>query len=106
KLTFAQVRVEAQRKLGQAADGRDFAAERKAHRAIPTLSAFLEDTYGPWVKQNRRSGSATLNRLEACFADGFGKVKLFEITPAKLETWRADRRRDGVTAETINRDIS
>jgi integrase len=104
-LTLAMVKDRAQKLRGQHVDGKDFAGERAAQRAIPTLKAFLEKTYGPWVKQNRRSGAATLARLESCFVDDFGSDKLTALTPARLEPWRARRQRAGVKAETINRDL-
>lgn len=104
-VTLAQVRSKAHSLRGQAVDGRDFAAERAAQRAVPALKAYLEDTFGPWAKANRRSGAATLARLESCFLNDFGNDKLTALTPAKLEPWRSRRRRAGVTNETINRDV-
>ncbi|HEU4616623.1 MAG TPA: tyrosine-type recombinase/integrase, partial [Gammaproteobacteria bacterium] len=103
--TLGKAKAEARRLKVQHSDGRDFAAERKAERAVPTLERYLEDTYGPWLKQNRRSGEGTLARLEACFVDRFGDKKLAQITPATLEEWRTARQRDGVAAETIKRDV-
>lgn len=104
-LTLAMVKNRAQELRGEHVGGRDFASERKAKRAIPTLKTFLEDTYGPWVKQNRRSGAGTLDRIKSLFVDDYGNSKLSELTPAKLEAWRARRQRDGVSGETINRDL-
>jgi integrase len=103
--TLGKARVEARRLRVQHADGRDFAEERRSGRAIPTLTRYLEDTYGPWVKANRRAGESTNARIEAAFVDDYGDKKLSELTPAKLETWRTRRRRDGVTNETVNRDL-
>jgi integrase len=104
-LTLGAVKAEAKRLRGEDAGGRDFKAERSAQRSVPTLTSYLEDTFGPWVNENRRSGAATLARLEACFVDDFGNDKLTELTPAALEPWRSRRRREGVANETINRDI-
>jgi integrase len=105
-LTLAMVRDQAQKlRAEHRVDGRNFAAERKAERAVPTLEAFLDNIYGPWVIQNRRSGAETLARIESIFLDAYGNTRLTELTPAKLETWRAQRKRQGVSAETINRDI-
>lgn len=106
KLTLKQVKTEAERKRAQHADGRSFSAERRAERGTPTLTVYLDDTYGPWVVQNRRSGTNTLERIKSCFKDHFGKYKLTEITLAKIETWRTARQRNGIKAETINRDIA
>jgi site-specific recombinase XerD len=104
-LTLSAVRAEAKRLRGDDAHGRDFKFERASERAIPTLDDYLEDTYGPWVEQNRRSGKATLDRIKACFADEFGKDKLSAITVARVEKWASARQRDGATPETMNRDV-
>lgn len=106
-LTFGQVKTEAQRLRGQSASGRDFKSERDSRRAIPTLNEYLDDTYGPLVTQpppkGLSDGRGQLARIKACFADDFGHLKLSEITPARIETWRANRK---VKAETINRDLT
>lgn len=104
-LTLSAVKAEAKRLRGEDADGRDFKGERARDRAVPTLKAYLESTFGPWVTDNRRSGAATLARLKSCFLDDYGGDKLTELTPAALEPWKARRRRAGVTNETINRDV-
>ena len=106
KLTLAMVKNQAQLLRGKAAGGHDFKSERDSRRAIPTLQVFLDDTYGPWVVQNRRSGEATLDRINACFADACGKLKLDQITPARIEPWRTRRQKRGIAAETINRDVA
>src|SRR5690606_1722691 len=56
--------------------------------------------------ENRRSGKATVARIRACFEEDFGNDKLDTITPASVEKWRSKRRRDGVSPETINRDMN
>jgi len=104
-LTLNMVKAQARRLQVQHGDGRDFSAERETQRAIPTLKAYLQDTYGPWVKQNRRSGAATLKRIESLFLEEFGGAKVSELTPSKLEPWRSRRQRTNVAAETINRDL-
>lgn len=103
--TLSKVRVDARRLKVQHTDGRDFAAERKAERAIPTLTAYLDETYGPWVLENRRSGVETLRKLKAVASGSLGKLKLLELTPKSVESWRVQRQKE-VVAETVNKDIS
>ena len=91
---------------GESASGRDFSGERNAQRAVPTLTEYLNDTYSPWVLVERRSGEATVERLRSCFKKLFGKRRLTEITPAKVGTWSAARRKAGIRPETINRDTA
>lgn len=102
-LTIGKVKARARTVRGQHDTGRDFAAERKTHRATPTLTEYLNDTFEPWATKNRRSGPATVARLRACFQERFGKSKLTAITPDRLEKWK-DGRGD-VTPETVRRDI-
>jgi len=105
-LTLATVFQKAKAQRGEAATGRDFAGERKAQRAVPTLTEYIDDTYSPWALVERRSGEATVARLRACFESEFGKKKLTDITPAKIGTWSAARRKAGIRPETINRDLT
>lgn len=105
-LTLGMVKEEALRLRARHADGEDISALRRAKRAVPTLAEYLDETYAPWVKANRRSGAATLARIESNFRERFGKHQLTQITPAKMETWKTARKKAGRTAETINRDIS
>lgn len=103
--TLGKARADARRLKVQHSDGRDFSAERKADRAIPDLKTFIAETYGPWVRQNRRSGDATLARIESLFIEDYGKTRLTELTPARLETWRV-RRQKSIKPETLVRDIN
>ena len=105
-LTLSAVFEKAKVLHGDAASGRDFANERKAQRAVPTLTEYLDDTYEPWALDRRRSGEATVARLRACFEDKFGKKILTDITPARMTRWITRRRKDGIKAETINRDLT
>jgi integrase len=104
KVTLAMVKNQAAQLLGQQAGGRDFSAELRADRAVPTLRAFVNDTYGPWARMNRRSGPEAVDRIKAVFESLLG-TKLSDLTPAKLEPWRERRQRTGVAPETINRNI-
>jgi len=88
---------------GDSARGRDFTGERRSARAVPTFNEFLHDTYEPWQRKNRRSGSATIKRLKSCFEADFGKNQLTDITAAGVEKWKSKR---NVKPETVNRDVS
>jgi integrase len=105
KWTLGKARADARRLKVQHTDGRDFAAERKANAAVPTLETFLDDTYEPWLLQNRRHGTTTVKRIKGRFAD-FLQERLDQITPSRLEPWRAGRQQDRVKPETINRDAA
>ena len=105
-ITFRQAVSRAKVLQGKSEEGEDFKAYRQAARAVPTFARFLEETYKPWIMENRRTGAATADRIEKLFLDRFKHFKLDEITPDKLEAWKTRRRRDDVKPETINRDIT
>ena len=105
-LTLTTVFEDAKVLHGEAATGRDFSGERKAQRAVPTFSQYLNETYEPWALAERRSGEATIARLRSCFEQLLGRRRLADITPARLATWSAKRREDGIKPETINRDLT
>ncbi|MAS10321.1 tyrosine-type recombinase/integrase [Salinisphaera sp.] len=101
----AEAREQAQKILGDAVKGIDVGAARKQARAS-TLRDYLANIYGPWVKTHRKSGAATLSRLEACFDTDLGGKRLHEITPWLVEKWRSRRVKKGRAPATINRDIT
>ena len=100
------VKEEALRLRAKHADGEDIAAQRRASRAVPTLTEYLDETYEPWALAERRSGAATIARLRSCFEAQFGRRRLTELTPAQLTPWCSKRRKDGIRHETINRDLT
>jgi integrase len=80
--------------------------ETKNASANQDLSSFLDNEYGPWVKAHRKSGEATVNRLNACFKIPLGEKRLDEINPLAIDTWRTNRLEKGIRAATINRDLA
>lgn len=106
-LTMARARELARIARGESTAGRDFSAERKAERAIPTLRDFLDknrgDSYAAWVIENRKSGQMAVDRIKSRLDKHLNK-KLDTLTPALIDAWITKRRRN-VTAETCNRDV-
>ena len=109
-LTLAQARGQARRQLGQVANGTDVQAEKVQARRqqeaarFQTWGGFLDHKYGPWARQHRKSASATLARLEACFA-GWRDRSLADLTPWLVESWRSKRLKAGTNPATVNRDL-
>lgn len=84
----------------------DPAAARRQKRKALTFAAFLEQHYGPWVTEHRRSGQKTLEAADAVLVPALGRLKLTEITPFVVEKWRTGRlKTDGVAATTVNRNL-
>ena len=109
-ITPAQARDIAKRRLGEVANGKDVQAEKQQARRqqeavkYQTLGSFLEQKYGPWVVEHRKTGAATLARLKACFADQIDKP-LESINAWVIEKWRAAELKRGKRPATINRDL-
>ncbi len=107
-LTPEQARGLAKTAIGQAASGHDprkasTEARARAKRSI-TLAHFLDEDYGPWVTENRKTGALTLARVRAVFADLLATT-LSDLAPFAIERWRTARLKAGITPSTINRDL-
>jgi integrase len=78
-----------------------------ASTTAPTLRAFLRDTYREWLRREHPSSAEqAIGRLDRHFVPLFGHTPLDQISKAKIEEWRKKRRKDGVSAHTIGRDLS
>jgi integrase len=93
---LAEARIE---KLSPAA-----AAAAKVGRA-PTLRRFLDDRYAPWVLAHRKDGAGTVTRLNDNFAT-LMRQHLHHLDAAAVEKWRTERLATGVSAATVNRDLT
>jgi integrase len=107
-LTPTQGRLKAKVALGAQADGRDPKAAIRIEEGakVPTLAAFLTDTYGPWVKANRKTGADLVRRIGACFFPDLGDTPLDQVTAWSVELWRKARLQSGTKPATVNRDIN
>lgn len=104
-LSLAQARDKAKEFLASVTLGNDPAEERRKAKASD-LGKFLNECYGPWVTENRKSGSVTLRRLLGVFKPLLRK-HLHELTPYEIERWRAAKRKaKGNKSATLNRDVA
>ncbi len=104
-LTPAQARDKALTVLGNAAQGIDPQAANNKKSCI-SLREFINSEYAPWVKQHRKAGIQTLAHINRCFVKLFGDKPLAEITPALIDQWRTQRLKNGLSTETVNRDLA
>lgn len=107
----AQARDEAQNLSVRVIAGEDIQATKKNERAAAeaaksqTLSGFLEHRYGPWVLSQRKTGDATLKRIESTFAHLLDRP-LHEINAWVIEKWRSEALKAGKAKTTANRDLA
>jgi integrase len=103
-VTPAQARDHARRALASVVHGED-PANRPRPIKEHTLRSFLDEDYAPWVQTHRKTGSASVARIEACFR-GFLDLKLADITPQRVERWRSKRLEEESKPASVNRDAS
>ncbi|HEY7492791.1 MAG TPA: site-specific integrase [Candidatus Tectomicrobia bacterium] len=109
-LTPAQARDMAEQLSARVISGEDIQVTKQERRnaaevaKLRTLGGFLEHKYAPWVVAERKSGTATLARLQHNFAH-LRETTLSDITPWLLEKWRSEQLKSGKASSTINRDI-
>ena len=72
---------------------------------MPTLDQFLDRTYTAWLRTDRRNGDEECARLRANFGALLGGTPLDAIAPFSVEKWRTERRKAGISAGTLNRDV-
>jgi len=79
-------------------------------RIVPLFEEFVNDTYLPWAKTNRRSWKSDELRCKA-LVKHFGAKRLDEITPEMIEAFKTIRRdsiaRRGnrLTQASVNREL-
>ena len=110
-LSPVQARDVAEQKAADVAKGHDVQAEKKQKRReadqakFKTLAGFMEHKYSPWVKSERKTGAATVRRLNTNFEYLMTKP-MEEISKWDLDKWRSEQRKKGKAPSTINRDVT
>lgn len=69
------------------------------------LGVFIETSYGTWCRANLKTGAMHVDRLEADFGHWW-QLPMRDVTPAKVDAWRKSERERGVSARTVNRNLS
>jgi integrase len=76
-----------------------------------TLNQFVDKTFEPWAKANRRSWRGDEGRLQA-LRDFFGKKRLGEINPFLIERYKMERRKSKLpsgklrSVASVNRELA
>lgn len=73
---------------------------------VLTLKKLLDDFYGPWVTENRKTGRETVFMIQRSF-ESFLDIEISQFTLAQFEQWRTQRKKkQGVKASSINREVT
>lgn len=110
-LSPAQARDQAILLAAKVIAGEDLQAEKKRRRRAAqlvrsrTLDGFLEHHYEPWATSHRKSGAATIARIQSNFSHLMSRP-LNEISLWVIEKWRSEQLKAGKARTTVNRDIT
>jgi integrase len=102
-VTLERARYLARDLLNEASDFGDV-LKRDLRRS--TLGGFIESTYAPWVRANRRSAERALKGLKRCFGEALYHKRLTDITSGDLNRHVAARRNDDAAAATVVREMN
>jgi integrase len=70
-----------------------------------TLNEFVENSYKPWAKANKKSWKIDMSRLKPILAF-FGKKKLSEISPFLIEKYKIERKATPVVSKNKSKPRS
>lgn len=79
-------------------------ASRPAAEKPITLGEFIIEHFTPWARAHQKQAQATLDALQACFGDLYGR-ELRAVSAFDIERFKAKRKKDGIAPATINRDL-
>jgi len=85
--------------------GADPRAADKAQRAVPTMSAFFNDSYLVYVKPRKRTWAGDVSLFRNRIEPEFGAVRLNEIKRQKVQTFHAGLLDKGISAATADHHV-
>ncbi len=112
-ITTNKARDIAKQKAGDVASGIDVQLAKQeeikkaqAEASKLTLKEFVDRQYHDWALTHLRNPNKRLKEMQTCFYQEFANMKLEAIDPFSIERWRSKRIKSGVTASTVNRNIT
>jgi integrase len=105
EVTVDQARERAVEIRGMVASGRDPAAERDARRAVPTVEEFVEEQYGPHVREQLRAADDYMTMLRLRILPAIGKLGLDEVTRRDIVALKRRLVEEGLSNGRVNRHL-
>lgn len=102
--TVTMARTLAREKKVEAASGKDPQEARRIKKA-GTFAEFYKNHYQAHIKENHRGALKAINRYKKLCAR-VGKIPLMLFSDFRIESFRKERKKEGVSNSTINRDVS
>ena len=103
-MTVSTARRIAREKKVEAASGQDPIESRRINKA-GTFTEFFRNHYESHIKENQKGARQALNRYKN-LCTWLGKVPLSELTPFRITKFQSQRKKEGISNTTINRDVS
>jgi integrase len=85
--------------------GKPLAILERGKSKADSLRDFINDDFRPWATSNLKWGDGAADRILSVFAE-FAEKPLSAINAWTIEKWRSKRIKDGVSANTCNRDLA
>lgn len=104
-LTFEKARQAAKVLRSKVVLGDSPIEERLTKRTVPTLGEFIEDTYFPYIKTNKRNTGSEQSFIKGHLIPRFGTVPMSEITQPALLECHQEMLAQGYAKATSNRSL-
>lgn len=106
EMTLSEARKKAKELKAEIALGADPIAERKARKAIPTFSEFMEQQYLPYAQAHKRSWKSDETYYRLRLKRVFGELKLDRISRHQIQTFHTSlREEEGLSAAYSNHHV-
>jgi integrase len=102
-VTAADARRRARKLRAQASDGRDPAEERRRLRAIPTVAAFISESFLPHARASIRSHGEYEGICRLHIVPALGRLRLDAVTPADVLNLGNKLARAALSHSRVNR---
>jgi integrase len=102
-ITLERAREVAEQRIAAAKRGE--IPKPQIRNQIPTLENFIDGKYKDWALAHQKTGEANLQRIRGAFP-WLLDTKSDQITACVVEKWKVQRKQDGKSPATINRDLT
>lgn len=104
-MTLAQARVEAKKQKAEIHLGADPNAAARKQKEVPTLRAFVEEQYIPWIKNRNRSWKDDRNRLQHRILPEFGDRPMNTLTRKQCIDFHLSLKEVGLSGSTCDHHL-
>jgi integrase len=104
-VSLVEARAEAKRQKAEIQLGADPSATARKQKEVPTLRAFVEDQYLPYIKNRNRSWKDDDNRLRQRILPAFGDQAMNTLTRKQLLDFHRSLKEGGLAGATCDHHL-